>query len=146
MTTTGPATSSYVEATVDVVMKIHRKHQGEENVGHILVFLTGQEEIERACSLIRTAVAEDDSLNKEEGVEGGVTPLKVLPLYASLPAAAQKAVFKKYSVNGADDDGKGASSSTGLLPTAGTVRKCVIATNIAETSITVPHVRLVGFI
>jgi len=60
--------------------------------------------------------------------------LIVLPLYAALPTDAQRKVFLK---------------AESLLPhhkqTANRrVRKCVVATNIAETSITVPLVRFVG--
>jgi ATP-dependent RNA helicase DHX8/PRP22 len=106
---------------VDVVLKIHKKDED----GHILVFLTGQEEIERACSLLRTALAAESSPDRE---------LIVLPLYAALTSEQQARVFKnpKFLLpKGAVDDGKK------LL------RKCVIATNIAETSITVPQVRFV---
>jgi ATP-dependent RNA helicase DHX37/DHR1 len=46
--------------------------------------------------------------------------LVVLPLYASLPASEQKKAFK---------------------PCEKGFRKCVVATNIAETSVTVPGIR-----
>jgi ATP-dependent RNA helicase DHX8/PRP22 len=121
MTASGPSNSSYVQAAVDVVLKIHKKDED----GHILVFLTGQEEIERACSLLRTALAAESSPDRE---------LIVLPLYAALTSEQQARVFKnpKFLLpRGTVDDGKK------LL------RKCVIATNIAETSITVPQVRFV---
>ena len=46
----------------------------------------------------------------------------ICPLYASLPYAQQTKVF---------------------LPTPSDSRKCILATNIAETSITIPGVRYV---
>lgn len=80
----------------------------------MLVFLTGQEEIERACELIRRgvrAMLSDDS---------DVGEMLVLPLYASLSPQNQKKAFQ---------------------PPPNGVRKCVVATNIAETSVTVPGIR-----
>lgn len=121
MTANGPANNSYVQSAVDVVMKIHRK----DDDGHILVFLTGQEEIEKACALLRVALQEDPQDDRE---------LIILPLYAALPNDVQSRVFKK---------------PTALVQSNKLLRKCVIATNIAETSITVPHVRYVvdaGFV
>lgn len=86
MTATGPATTEYVDAAVDVVMKIHNA----DSEGHILVFLTGQEEIERACSVIRDGLKELTKLTDEAFV-----PMVVLPLYAALPMDAQRAVPAK---------------------------------------------------
>jgi HrpA-like RNA helicase len=54
--------------------------------------------------------------------------VEICPLYAGLPSALQK---------------------NALLPTQGDVRKIVLATNIAETSITIPGVKYVidtGFV
>lgn len=117
MTASGPSNSSYVQAAVEVVLKIHKKDED----GHILVFLTGQEEIERACSLLQAALKTESLPDRE---------LVVLPLYAALTSEQQARVFKhpKFLLP------KGVSSEGKLL------RKCVIATNIAETSITVPQV------
>lgn len=85
--------------------------------GHILVFLTGQEEIERACDMIRKTIA---SIREDDGPDCNLGDIIVLPLYASLTPQAQKKAFQSV--------GRG-------------VRKCVIATNIAETSVTVPGIR-----
>lgn len=129
MTAAGPASRAYVDAVVDVVLKIHRK----EGEGHILVFLTGQEEIERACALIRQATHDSNDPDKE---------LIVLPLYSALTSEAQADVFKKPSAlvkaprgGGRGEKEKGTGDKWW--------RKCVVATNIAETSITVPQVRFV---
>ena len=52
----------------------------------------------------------------------GVPPLTVLPIYSQLPSDLQAKIFEKAP------DG---------------VRKCVVATNIAETSLTVDGIRFV---
>ncbi len=76
----------------------------------MLVFLTGEEEIEDACRRIR---ADADQFKSEVG------ELRVLPLYSSLPPQQQRRIFDPAPEGG---------------------RKCVIATNIAETSITIDGV------
>lgn len=105
---------STLEEAVDVVTRIHR----EEDDGHVLLFLTGQKEIETACALLRDAVGEN---------------AMVLPLYGALRSSQQRRVFVPLSSN---------QRRRG-------VRKIVVCTNIAETSVTVPGVRYVvdpGFV
>ncbi|XP_068950256.1 ATP-dependent RNA helicase DHX33 isoform X2 [Petaurus breviceps papuanus] len=77
----------------------------------ILVFLTGQEEIEALCKACR-----DIARHLPEGCP----PLLVLPLYASLPSSQQLRVFQ------------GAPKGS---------RKVIISTNIAETSITITGIK-----
>lgn len=96
----------YVEACIRTALQIHFT----EEAGDILVFLTGEEEIEEACRKIR-----DESLP----YKNQCGPLVVLPLYSSLPPAQQRKIFD-------------------TLPEG--TRKCVVATNIAETSITIDGV------
>lgn len=91
---------------VDIVLSIHR----EPTEGHILVFVTGQEDILTVQRKIR------NELN-------GDTSLDVLPLYSSLHLDDQRKIFEPLC--------------------CGAYRKCIVATNIAETSITVPDVRFV---
>ena len=55
MTPTGPASRAYVTAAVDLALKIHK----EQGSGHILMFLTGQEDIEHACSELRRREKEE---------------------------------------------------------------------------------------
>ncbi|KAH7706218.1 ATP-dependent RNA helicase DHX8 isoform 2 [Aphelenchoides avenae] len=81
-----------------VVAKVGQVHAVEPS-GDILVFLTGQEDVEYCCYEL-----------EQSGL-----PLKVLPLYGSLPGELQQEVLKR--------------APTGY-------RKVVVATNIAETSIT----------
>lgn len=54
--------------------------------GDILLFLTGEEEIEDVCRRIRT---EAESLGDEFG------PIAVYPLYSSLPPRQQQDIFKE---------------------------------------------------
>lgn len=97
----------YAAAAIDTALQIHL-NQPE---GDILVFLTGQAEIDKAVSKLNAAVC---------GLpEGSAGDLLVLPLYAALPPELQLRVFR--------------------APQPG-VRRCIIATNVAETSITVEGV------
>jgi pre-mRNA-splicing factor ATP-dependent RNA helicase DHX15/PRP43 len=104
---------NYVEASIRTVMSIHR----EEGPGDVLVFLTGEEEIEDTCRTIRN-VAQD--LCNQDSTVG---PLLVIPLYSSLPPAQQLRIF----------DPAPPPRKPGGRPG----RKVVVATNIAETSLTI---------
>ena len=66
----------YVEAAVRTVLQIH----ATEAEGDILLFLTGEEEIEDACA--RSAMEGDEMVR-----EADAGPIKVYPLYGSLPPA-----------------------------------------------------------
>lgn len=93
----------YVEGAVKQVLSIHLGRPR----GDILVFMTGQEDVEVTCLLIAERLQE---LGEE------VPPLWVLPIYSQLPADLQSKIFNKAP------DG---------------TRKVIVATNIAETSLTV---------
>ncbi|XP_050101840.1 probable pre-mRNA-splicing factor ATP-dependent RNA helicase DEAH2 isoform X2 [Malus sylvestris] len=100
----------YLEAAIRTVVQIHMY----ETPGDILVFLTGEEEIEDACRKI----------NKEIGNLGDqVGPVKVVPLYSTLPPAMQQKIF----------DPAPPPVKEGGIPG----RKIVVSTNIAETSLTI---------
>lgn len=125
MTRTGPASSAYVQSLVDIALKIHRT-QGK---GHILAFLTGQDEIDKACALLSSQAAHPAPGEQQAKPTAAVgMGLLVLPLYGSLTADQQLQAFK---------------------PVRAGSRKCIVATNIAETSVTVPGIRFVidpGFV
>ncbi|KAF9785475.1 P-loop containing nucleoside triphosphate hydrolase protein [Thelephora terrestris] len=106
--------TDYTAAAISEVLRIHRV----EGEGDILLFLTGQEEIERACKRIKKGV--QDLLKQNPNAVG---PLVCIPLYASLDAEQQERIF----------DPPPPRRNTGGL--AG--RKVVVSTNIAETSTTV---------
>jgi len=96
----------YVDAAVRQAITIHLQN-GE---GDILIFMTGQEDIETTCLLIAERL---------EKIEGAPVML-VLPIYSTLPSDVQAKIFE--------------SSEQ---------RKCIVATNIAETSLTLDGVKFV---
>ena len=101
---------NYVEAAVRTAIQIHKC----EGPGDILVFLTGEQEIEQACEEIRAGAADMGTDAPE---------LVVYPLYSSLPPAAQRKIF---------------SAAPGPRVVGGLPgRKVVVSTNIAETSLTI---------
>ncbi|WP_449224132.1 ATP-dependent RNA helicase HrpA [Agromyces aerolatus] len=85
-----------------------------EAPGDVLVFLSGEGEIRDAEQAVRAHTAKRGA--------AGVT--EVLPLYGRLSAADQHRVFERSKV-------------------AGLRRRVVLATNVAETSLTVPGIRYV---
>jgi pre-mRNA-splicing factor ATP-dependent RNA helicase DHX15/PRP43 len=102
----------YVEAAVRTVLQIH----ATEPEGDILLFLTGEEEIEDAARKI--------SLEADEMVrEADAGPMKVYTLYGSLPPHMQQRIF----------DPAPPPRKPGGRPG----RKCIVSTNIAETSLTI---------
>ena len=74
----------YVEAAIRTVIMIHRA----EDPGDILLFLTGQEEIEDACRKIK--IEADDLIANDPDTVG---PLSCIPLYSSLPPQQQQRIF-----------------------------------------------------
>ncbi|KAF7284619.1 hypothetical protein GWI33_021811 [Rhynchophorus ferrugineus] len=107
----------YIQASVDTVIKIN----ASQEKGDILVFLTGQEEVERAVRLLNEHANDLEKNKKKEKIT-------VLPLYGSLPYNQQLKVFR--------------NAEEGY-------RKVVVATNVAETSVTIPgiiHVVDCGFV
>lgn len=100
--------ANYLSAAVTTVFQIHI---AAELPGDILVFLTGEEEIQAAMENI------ESTLKK---LRGTVKELIVCPIYSALPPDVQAKVFEETPPN---------------------TRKCVLATNIAETSITIDGVR-----
>ncbi|KAG7364607.1 ATP-dependent helicase HrpA [Nitzschia inconspicua] len=98
---------NYVEAAVRTTLHIHQC----EAPGDILVFLTGEQEIEQACEELRE---KSRSMDAE---------LVVYPLYSSLSPEQQRKIF---------------SEAPGPRTPGGPPgRKVVVSTNIAETSLTI---------
>lgn len=104
----------YVEAAIRTVLMIHRA----EEEGDILLFLTGEEEIEDACRKIKAEA--DDLINQDPEAVG---PLICIPLYSSLPPQQQQRIF----------DPPPSPRISGGPPG----RKVIVSTNIAETSLTI---------
>ncbi|KAL9322938.1 hypothetical protein ACSQ67_010991 [Phaseolus vulgaris] len=97
----------YVEGAVKQAMTIHITSPP----GDILIFMTGQDEIEAACYALAERMEQMMSSSNKV-----VPKLLILPIYSQLPADLQAKIFQKA------EDG---------------ARKCIVATNIAETSLTV---------
>lgn len=109
---TPEAERDYVEAAIRTVLQIHAC----EPEGDILLFLTGEEEIEDACRRI--------SLEVDEMIrESDAGPMSVYPLYGTLPPHQQQRIFEK--------------APQPFRPGGRPGRKCIVATNIAETSLTI---------
>jgi pre-mRNA-splicing factor ATP-dependent RNA helicase DHX15/PRP43 len=101
---------NYVEAAVRTTIHIHQC----EGPGDILLFLTGEQEIEQACDEIR---------EQAQGLGKDLPELVVYPLYSSLTPMQQKKIF---------------SAAPGpRVPGGPPGRKVVVSTNIAETSLTI---------
>lgn len=90
-----------------------------EPAGDILLFLTGMEEIDTSCEIL---------FERVKALGPNVPELLILPVYSALPSDLQSRIFD---------------------PAPPGSRKVVIATNIAETSITIDHIYYVidpGFV
>ena len=104
---------NYVEAAQKLVLQVsvvrgpNKQIHLTEEPGDILLFLTGEKEINDTCTLLK---------EEAQSFPADKPKLLVLPLYSALPPDQQQAVFE---------------------PTPAGYRKVVVATNIAETSITI---------
>lgn len=95
--------SDYLDAALQTVMQIHL----EQPPGDILLFLTGEEEINTACEVL---------YNRMKSLGALIPELIILPVFGAQPSELQSRIFE---------------------PPPPGKRKCVIATNIAEASITI---------
>lgn len=108
--------TNYLDTAVQTVLSLHST---EPMPGDILLFLTGQDDIDTACEMI---------YHKALPMEARCGKLIVLPIYSTLPSEQQSMIFEE---------------------TPPGSRKVVVATNIAETSITIDGIRYVvdpGFV
>jgi len=99
--------ANYLSAAITTVFQIHLS---QPLPGDILVFLTGQDEIEQAQESLEQTSRKLGAAMKE---------LMICPIYASLPTDLQNKIFEQTPPN---------------------VRKVVLATNIAETSLTIDNI------
>jgi len=99
----------YVLSAVKQAVQIHMNHPP----GDILIFMTGQEDIEAVCVVLAQKLQHlgDDS-----------PPILILPMYSQLPADLQAKIFDKAPEG---------------------CRKCIVSTNVAETSLTVDGIKYV---
>ncbi|XP_060202211.1 pre-mRNA-splicing factor ATP-dependent RNA helicase DEAH1-like isoform X1 [Lycium barbarum] len=101
--------ADYMDAAVVTALQIHVT----QPPGDILIFLTGQEEIETAEEIIKHRI---------RGLGTKIAELIICPIYANLPTELQTKIFE---------------------PTPEGARKVVLATNIAETSLTIDGIKYV---
>ncbi|EGT41322.1 CBN-MOG-4 protein [Caenorhabditis brenneri] len=102
--------ADYLDAAIVTVMQIHLT---QPLPGDILVFLTGQEEIE---------TVQEALMERSKALGSKIKELIPLPVYANLPSDLQAKIFE---------------------PTPKDARKVVLATNIAETSVTIDGISYV---
>ncbi|CAI1693684.1 hypothetical protein SEUBUCD646_0N03250 [Saccharomyces eubayanus] len=108
--------ANYIHAAITTIFQIHTT---QALPGDILVFLTGQEEIERTKRKLEEIMFRLGSRTRE---------MLITPIYANLPQEQQSKIFQ---------------------PTPEDCRKVVLATNIAETSLTIDGIKYVidpGFV
>lgn len=96
--------ADYLDAAVVTILQCHIT---QPLPGDILVFFTGQEEIEAAVEVLT---------ERTKGLGSRIHELVICPIFASLPSEQQTKIFE---------------------PTPPKARKVVIGTNIAETSLTI---------
>ncbi|CAG8557268.1 952_t:CDS:10, partial [Paraglomus occultum] len=102
--------ANYIHAAIGKVMELHINPLVR---GDILVFLTGQDEIEYV----------QQNLEHARSILGSkISALDICPIYANLPPDLQAKIFE---------------------PTPPNARKVVLATNIAETSVTIDGIAYV---
>jgi pre-mRNA-splicing factor ATP-dependent RNA helicase DHX38/PRP16 len=108
--------TDYVSESVFRACQIHVC----ESPGDILIFMTGKEDVEGTCELIRERLGTALSRDGKNALQS----LLIVPCYSELMASpSQEALVR--------------------LPPPPGMRKCVVATNVAETSITIDGVRFV---
>ncbi|KAM1021628.1 hypothetical protein ACFX2J_042511 [Malus domestica] len=101
--------ADYLDAAIVTALQIHVT----QPPGDILVFLTGQEEIETAEEIMK---------HRTRGLGTKIAELIICPIYANLPTELQSKIFE---------------------PTPEGARKVILATNIAETSLTIDGIKYV---
>lgn len=109
--------ADYLDAAIVTALQIHVTQPPGD--GDILVFLTGQEEIETAEEILK---------HRTRGLGTKIAELIICPIYANLPTELQAKIFER---------------------TPEGARKVVLATNIAETSLTIDGIKYVidpGFV
>uniref|UniRef100_A0A2N9FSE1 RNA helicase n=1 Tax=Fagus sylvatica TaxID=28930 RepID=A0A2N9FSE1_FAGSY len=105
--------TSYLESSLKKALDIHMR----EPEGDVLIFMTGQDDIEKLVSKL------EDRVRSLE--EGSCMDAVILPLHGSLPPELQAGSFIFVRV---------------FSPSPPNCRRFIVATNIAETSLTVDGV------
>ncbi|KAK4533702.1 hypothetical protein CCYA_CCYA18G4584 [Cyanidiococcus yangmingshanensis] len=109
-------TTDYLETTIQLALEIHQ-HEAD---GDILAFLTGQDDVEAAVAIMTERWTALERIQHPSS--GGARRLVARALYANMPLSRQQQAL--------------------VRPPSGT-RKCIFATNVAETSLTIDGIRYV---
>lgn len=129
---TKQAETDYLDAALITVMQIHLS----EPPGDVLLFLTGQEEIDTACQIL---------FERMKSLGPMVPELIILPVYSALPSG-MLCLFVAYNRTHSSYE----EMQTRIFePAPKGARKVVVATNIAETSVTIDGIYYVvdpGFV
>lgn len=113
--------SKYIDKCLNCILQIILSDEEENKNGDILVFLPGQEDIEDLQELLLNKKEEIANEFPEKKIE-----FKILPLFSSLPSDQQMKIFRPLK----NKYGK-------------TIRKIILSTNIAETSLTIKNIKFV---
>jgi len=138
-----PASSgNIVEAVASAIVRCHV----DEGEGHVLAFLTGQDDIEKTCASV---VSKLKAL-EQGGAEAPPLDAWLLPCVPAVLCLLPRRNCVLCGCSCADDSvnrcygAMSASQQTDIFrPVAANVRKIVVATNIAETSLTIDGIRFV---
>ncbi len=131
------AQKSYIDAALTTILQIHMNEEEEYKSGDILVFLPGQEDIEDLQEMLlqkqrqieessdiyenNSNIANNSNNSNNSNISNKIPPYEILPIFSALPNQEQMKVF---------------------LPLKDK-RKIILATNIAETSITIKGIKFV---
>lgn len=110
----------YVESSVMQAVRIHASTNFDS--GDILIFMTGQEDVESTSEAIKERLTEIYSKSKGITNFDEIDDVEIFTVYSALPGDVQNRIFQRL------ENGK---------------RKIVVATNIAETSLTIDGIRYV---
>ncbi|KAL7536974.1 hypothetical protein ACHAXR_007511 [Thalassiosira sp. AJA248-18] len=114
--------ADYVKSTVEIALQIH---ESEKDDGDILCFLTTGEEIDQAVEMAENILSSSlTSSGNKIGRPSSSSNAVCLPLYSTLPTKLQTQPFLPRSNDEIRNN----------------TRRIIFATNIGETSVTVPNI------
>lgn len=112
--------SDYVESAIIQAVNIHVSTSIQS--GDILIFMTGQEDIDVTTDMIKERLLELYIKQGKALTFDDIDDIEIYPIYSALPTELQNRIFRKLDTS---------------------KRKVVIATNIAETSLTIDGIKYV---
>ncbi|KAH9708331.1 putative pre-mRNA-splicing factor ATP-dependent RNA helicase DEAH4 [Citrus sinensis] len=116
--------TSYLESALKTAIDIHVR----EPEGDVLIFMTGQDDIEKLVSKLEDKIQSLD--------EGSCMDAVILPLHGSLPPEMQAIAYLLFEMGRAGER----PTVRVFSPPPPNCRRFIVSTNIAETSLTVDGV------